>query len=389
MATKASPRAELAALRALTHKDKRVSGTLLSLIDESYFNYTESQEVYSAVLRHMRETGTTPAYRLLIEDPAISEGTRKWLRDSQATVTTVDEAQKCARLLNKYRQIRQLEELAVNIDATLNSKGKLDVGTLLEDTALRLSSARATKSTKDAFTHFGMNNNATALVRDILYAESGDDIIPTGIPEFDRQSGGFARGSMVTIAAGSGAGKSLFANDIAIKMASAGYKVLVVPLEMSAKETTVRVMANVGAFDVTDIRLQRLATNERDLVMKRYKKWAKKVKDAGGRYTIFRPDADMTMEEVVAATNAYDVDVLIIDYISLLKGADGDDQWRQLGAVGRYAKINAENSNRVNILLAQLSEDGKIRYSRALTEHSSNSFTWNVGKSRNQIASLV
>ncbi|WP_438452509.1 DnaB-like helicase C-terminal domain-containing protein, partial [Listeria monocytogenes] len=79
-------------------------------------------------------------------------------------------------------------------------------------------------------------------------------IIPTGIPEFDRQSGGFARGSMVTIAAGSGAGKSLFANDIAIKMASAGYKVLVVPLEMSAKETTVRVMANVGAFDVTDIR---------------------------------------------------------------------------------------------------------------------------------------
>ncbi|MGF3998939.1 hypothetical protein ACQX8C_14480, partial [Staphylococcus aureus] len=176
MATKASPRAELAALRALTHKDKRVSGTLLSLIDESYFNYTESQEVYSAVLRHMRETGTTPAYRLLIEDPAISEGTRKWLRDSQATVTTVDEAQKCARLLNKYRQIRQLEELAVNIDATLNSKGKLDVGTLLEDTALRLSSARATKSTKDAFTHFGMNNNATALVRDILYAESGDDI---------------------------------------------------------------------------------------------------------------------------------------------------------------------------------------------------------------------
>ncbi|MDN3155483.1 hypothetical protein, partial [Enterococcus faecalis] len=73
MATKASPRAELAALRALTHKDKRVSGTLLSLIDESYFNYTESQEVYSAVLRHMRETGTTPAYRLLIEDPAISE----------------------------------------------------------------------------------------------------------------------------------------------------------------------------------------------------------------------------------------------------------------------------------------------------------------------------
>ncbi|QBX06729.1 replicative DNA helicase [Burkholderia phage BcepSaruman] len=360
----------------MTHKDKRVSGTLLSLVDESYFHYTESQEVYQAILRHMRETGTTPAYRILIEDPQVSEQSRKFLRDSQPTVTNIDEATKTARLLNKYRQIRGLEELAVQIDQTLNAKGKLDVSALLENVATGLATTRSTKSTKDSFTHFGVGNNATAMVKDLLYGEDNDEIIPTGIPEFDRRSGGIARGAMFSIAATSGAGKSTMANALAINMATMGYKVLMVPLEMSTKEMTARTMANIGDFDVTDILRKKLAAGERDLVMKRYKRWAKKVKDAGGRYTIFKPDMDMTIEEVVAATNAYDVDVMIIDYISLLKGADGDDQWRQLGSIARYAKINAESTNRVNILLCQLSEDGKIRYSRAINEHSNNAWTW-------------
>jgi hypothetical protein len=90
---------------------------------------------------------------------------------------------------------------------------------------------------------------------------------------------------------------SLTANAIAINMATMGYKVLLVPLEMSKKEMTSRTLSNITKFNVSDIILQRLATNERDLVFKRYKRWAKKVKDAGGRYTIFKPQEDMTIED--------------------------------------------------------------------------------------------
>lgn len=330
----------------------------------------------------MTTTGSTPTYKLLIEDPQLSVNARKFLRESEATIQTTEDANKAATILNKYRQLRGLYDLAANIDQKLNKEGdaRIDVDRLLEETATAINVARSKKSTVDAFLHFGRNNNSSALVKDILYADNSEAIIPTGVEVFDSVSGGFARGALVTIGANSGGGKSLTANAIAINMATMGYKVLLVPLEMSKKEMTSRTLSNITKFNVSDIILQRLATNERDLVFKRYKRWAKKVKDAGGRYTIFKPQEDMTIEEIVAATSAYECDVMIIDYISLLKGMDGDDMWRALGGAARYAKINAEIENRVNILLCQVSDDGKIRYARAISEHSSNSWVWTSTK---------
>jgi len=87
---------------------------------------------------------------------------------------------------------------------------------------------------------------------------------------------------------------------------------------------------------------------------------------------------------VFSAVNAYDADVVIIDYISLLKGADSDDAWQKLGAMARLAKINAEATNRVNMLLCQVSDEGKIRYARAISEHSTNSLIWVAKKEERQ-----
>jgi hypothetical protein len=68
--------------------------------------------------------------------------------------------------------------------------------------------------------------------------------------------------------------------------------------------------------------------------------------------------------------------VTILDYISLLKGTDGEDMWRALSSTARYGKINAGVENRLNILLCQVDDTGRIRYSRAISEHSNNSWIW-------------
>ena len=371
----ASPRAELAVLRGLCHREKKIAGTLMSSVDESYFFYDESIEIFGAIRKHMTASGSTPTYRLLIEDPALSDKARDHLRDSQATITTVAEADKAAKILNSYRQARGLFNLAANINERMKAS-KVDIEGLLEESATAINITRSKKSTEDAFLHFGKNNNSNATVKSLLFDDNSETIIPTGVKDYDEVSGGFARGSLVTIGANSGGGKSTVANAMAISMANMGYKVLLVPLEMSKKEMTARTMANVTKTNLTKILLQRLATGERDLVYKRYRRWVKRVKEKGGRYTIFKPQEDMTIEEVMAAISAYECDVVIIDYISLLKGVDGDDMWRALGSVARYAKINAEVENRVNILLCQVSDDAKIRYARAISEHSSNSWVW-------------
>jgi ribonucleotide reductase alpha subunit len=121
---------------------------------------------------------------------------------------------------------------------------------------------------------------------------------------------------------------------------------------------------------------QDLTDEEKARIDKKFTKWLKKIKKKGGQYTLFKPQSDMTLEEIYAATGAYNYDVSIVDYVTLLADMDGDDQWRKIGAAGRFAKIDAENRKRVNILLAQLNDEGKIRYSRALTEHSNLSWIW-------------
>ena len=375
MAKIVSPRAELAVLRGMTHKDKKIAGSLLAQVDESYFFSDESRELYEGIRRHMKETGTSPSYRLMIEDPDLSEEARSHFRDSVTTVQSIDDANKAAGILNKYRQTRGLFNMAAQINQKMQGS-KIDIDGLLEETSTALNIVRSKKSTQDAFLHFGRNNNSSSMVKSILYDDNSEQVIPSGIKTYDTVSGGFARGSLVTIGANSGGGKSTLAAAMAIKMASLGYKVLMVPLEMSKREMTGRIMANVTKTNLSKILLQRLATGEKDLVYKRHRMWEKRVKAKGGRFTIFKPQEDMTIEEVMAAISAYECDVVIIDYISLLKGVDGDDMWRALGSVARYAKINAEVENRVNILLCQVSDDGKIRYARAISEHSSNSWIW-------------
>jgi replicative DNA helicase len=293
----ARPSVELAVLRGACNKDKRIAGTILGQIDESYFHFPESVEVYESIRKHMKESGQSPTYRLLIDDPNLSDGARQHLRDSEAVVTTIEEANKACASLNKYRQARAMFNMAAHINDSMQAP-KVDIDQLLEETALNLNIARSRKSNKQSFVHFGTNNNSMGRIRSILHDDRSETIIPSTIEAFDEVAKGFTRGSLVTIGANSGGGKSLMANAMALGMAALGYNVLVVPLEMSEDEMTCRAMANITGYDLTSILTQQLASGEKEQAERLMKRWLSKVKKAGGRYTIFKPEEDMTLEEV-------------------------------------------------------------------------------------------
>ena len=375
----ARPSVELAVLRGACNKDKRIAGTILGQIDDSYFHFPESVELYHSIRKHMKETGESPTYRLLIDDPGLSDEARQHMRDSQVVVTSIAEAHKACAVLDKYRKARIVYNMAATVNDTMQAS-RVDVDQLLEQAALSINIARSKKSNEQSFVHFGVNNNSRSRIKSILYDDRSEDIIPSTIDEFDDVAKGFTRGSLVTIGANSGGGKSLMANAMALGMAMRGYRVLVIPLEMSEDEMTCRVMANVTGYDLTSILTQQLGLGEREIIEQKMERWLRKVRRAGGRYTIFKPKEDMTLEEAYAATSAFDYDVTFLDYVSLLKGTDGEDMWRALGSTARYGKINAEVEKRLNVLLVQVDESGKIRYSRAMSEHSNNSWIWVAGE---------
>lgn len=361
----------------MCHKRKMIAATLLAQVGREHFYSEESIELFESIKRQMHETGEPPSFRLVLEDPDISEPARQHFRDSVVVVTTVEQARKAASTLNKYRKRRAAFNAAVLANDALK-QGNVDVDGLLERMDAMITDARGQRTTSDSFVHFGRNSNTESLFDDILWGDSTETLIPSGVEDFDEVAGGFARGSLVTIGANSGGGKSTVALAMAMKQAALGYKVIFVPLEMSKKEMGQRVMANLTKTDLMDViqASTNLSEERRRKMKRRVERWEAHVKSKGGRLTIFKPPVDMTIEEVYASLSAYKADVVYVDYISLLKDTDGDDMWRKLGAIARYAKINAEVENRVNVLLCQVDDGGKIRYARAISEHSSNSWIW-------------
>lgn len=360
---------ELAALRGLCSKKRVLSGKILSQIDETYFHNPESLKAYQRIRNTITRTGAPPVWSALVEDPSLEEGVRDFLSESDTIIKTEEEAASAIRILFKYRQLRGLYLIAEDVLETLQGK-KVSASDLVERMGDSLANLRVNKSLKDIALHIGKGNNSLDLVRKMLYEKRDDAFIPSGFRDFDTKNGGFFYKSLVTLGGTSGAGKSALASQLCKFWASIGIKVVMVPLEMSKEEQTARLLANISKVDIRKILLQRLNTEEKEMIYNKFRRYARKCSKLGGRYTVFKPEEDMTIEEILSVSMTYGPKVVIVDYISLLKGVDGDDQWRKLGAVARYCKIFASNNDIIVVLLAQVNEEGKLRYSQAVKEHS-------------------
>lgn len=373
-----SPRTELAVLRAGTHRNPSISGTALSGIDESYFYSETSVEAFHRVQRILKRTGELPTWRELCEDPKLSEEVRarlkKFAKSDTEPLKSRKEVMRAVRQLNEYRQMRGMYELSESVVKKLR-KGKVHIEEILDETGEDIVNLRQSRSEDATIVKFGVGNNADKIVAKLLKKDYVN-FIPTGFDEFDSKNGGIGWGNLFTIGGSSGGGKSTLASQLAINWSAMGENVCIVPLEMTEEEMTARLMANAAELDVRKIIFRKLSEDEEKKYKRAYRKFVTKRKDSGGSLTFFKPKSDMSIEEIMACTYTLNPRIVIIDYISLLKGVDGDDQWQKLGAVARYCKVYAETHNIIVVLLCQVSEEGKIRYAQSIKEHCLTAGAW-------------
>ena len=84
--------------------------------------------------------------------------------------------------------------------------------------------------------------------------KDNSNIVPTGWPSFDEKLyGGFARGSLNIFCGGSGSGKSLWMQNLALNWVEAGYNVLYVTLELSQDLTDFRIDHMVSGMTRSEI----------------------------------------------------------------------------------------------------------------------------------------
>lgn len=372
-----SLKAELTAIRTICqYGEKRPGQYLLSKVNDNYFATELARSSFKRILHTMRRSGNVPDWNDLITDPGIDETIRESLEE--VDIPAISDKKKVVSLvsrLNEYRKSRVLLDIGKMLDKTLNSSEAFNTDDTIKEIQDKLSGSVQSNAFK--VLHIGENSNVDKHVERIL-SGSAVSYIPTGLQAFDEKNRGLIGGSLVLIAGETGGGKSALLGTLANNMGLNGAKVGFVPLEMTNDEVLQRDVARNTEVSLNDLidPENRLSKKQRAAARDMYLSNSKRIERRGGRVSYFEFESDVSIEGVLSTLQPYDYDVVIIDYIGLLDGLAGEDQWRAMNNAVRYAKIWAKNTGTTVIIAAQLTKEGMLKYAKGMMDHANLAWTW-------------
>jgi replicative DNA helicase len=178
--------------------------------------------------------------------------------------------------------------------------------------------------------------------------------IQTQFYDLDRIIGGLRPGDLVLIAARPGQGKTALAGNIAYNVAVKGYKVGFFSLEMTASKLARRFFASIGRIDGD--KLKNAAMNEEE--------WRRLAEAAGElvELPIHIDDAsNITALDVRARARRLkfkgELDLLIVDYLQLLKPHRGKSREQEVTAMSQAIKSLAKELEVPVLALCQLNRE--------------------------------
>lgn len=366
---------EKRAIKAITTGGVR-GQKLLSLLRPEHFRSATSSEAFNRLRTLLTKRGVVVDWASLCEDGTLADETRGSLKQLKEEVPLDD--QKIGTIydaLDSYRQTRSLIKLYNDMGTMLDS----DDFDVEEGTKLLFEQFSDIRSTRGGvkITTIGTGDNAADDVRSII---KGDAIshIPTGFKTYDNVNAGLILAQYMMIAATTGGGKSALLKTLARNMALEGAKVAFIPLEMKNLGVLARNLAEESGIVMNKFLdpKKRMTQADRDDVWQGYKLLSKDIKETGGKLSYISFDEDIGIEDLLLYLRPLGYNVIIVDYVGLLEGADGDDQAKALSRITRYCVRWTALNDTLVIGAAQLSNDGLVRYSRAMTEHAANLWQW-------------
>ena len=203
---------ERTALKSIASSPPKVSGYLLSSLDESHFHAPANRETFQRIRKLARDRGHLVSWDDVLSDPALSQTTRTLLSVKRSKrIKLVKNAESLVTRLNEYRKLREIY-FAVKATGESLKADKIDIDDITQKLADGITRARTNGNTVEKmFTHFGKNNNSAKVVKNILLGDT-KRFIPTGFKNFDSKSIGIPRGSLWALGGPTGSGKCLEKN---------------------------------------------------------------------------------------------------------------------------------------------------------------------------------
>lgn len=393
---KSSLRQEVTALASILDGGPRVSNGLLSALREEHFSGEFTSEIFTRVGFLLREGKEIPSARLLSNDPTLSQRARNVLKYDQGVashprrVRKLKEVEPLVTILDEYRRRRVLHSILVRVAQETQAKAP-NIERTLTDVEDHLFEARSGFGGSE-ITHLGAGHNIDSVLNRVLRDEEGNEIIQTGFKTFDDNTGGFARTNVVLLAANYGGGKSVAGMQLALNMYMLGYSVIVISLEMDEDEYWGRVFSSLSGLPFDLVRLKRLDNRQKAILKKTIRQFKKHGQKRKCRFSVY-PAGYVDPWQLCNEIKPYGYDVVIVDYIGLMKPPAGiaNDERIQLGETVKALKLIAGKRylNAVVVGLAQLNDDNRIKYSRAMAEHANFVWWWRYGEREQELKQVI
>ena len=354
----------------------KVGEWCLGAADAHLFHTELGVQCISRIRKILEKSLNLPRWDELVQDPVLSVGVRNNLRKNKPRpYTKTKDAKGAIKNLRRYAAMRKYAEIVGRITTDLDSDA-VDVDEVSDYIAEAVSQVRLGSHEAKMY-KFGAGNNTDHIVEYLLTKE-GEKGIPTGFRVWDERNGTVPNSAVMLIASTTGGGKSIMAATLCKNLAENGMRPCVIPLEMSVEEMTARLLSAIGKVAVHKV-LQgstKVTQGEQDRILKNFRKWTKRCKRRGGSYLLYEPATTVTMLQALHAVKAYAPSCIIIDYVALLDGVDGDNDWRKLSEAVRDAKRFAKMYNIPVIVLAQLSNSMELRYSKRMMDDADIAWFW-------------
>ena len=375
---------EIQALRTLCARSSKPDcAKLMARLDQDFFHLPHSKRIHRRIKAAMKSRGSPPSWSALAKDPALPEATRKHMKmyrgvGALPAKATAADYEGMYESLRTYWQGRSLWE---DYESGLKEleKDSPDIPRLLDDATETLASLRLGGVHQKALRLSGGKDDTSKDEFDDLMSDKAPQVIPTGFKEFDDRNGGLLRGSLVVLAAPTGAGKTSQALQLALNVVRHNdcYQVCIIPLEMDRRQMLARIYSNLSGVPKSRILAKLMSPQERKKLRLARKRLAEELAKRESSLDV-DDQGNVSMEDALNIRAAHGDDMTIVDQLTLMSdaAAGNDRQWAAMGEACRLAKLDAVKNNKVNVVLTQLDDVGNVKYSRAVLEHADLAFVW-------------
>ncbi|MCQ2108151.1 MAG: replicative DNA helicase [Fibrobacter sp.] len=335
-------------------RDPEVMGNaIMTIKDEAFFYLEKHQLVWRALTELNRNVVpidlVTLAAELETKGKLQLVGGREYLFELMESVASSANVEWHMELLRKKAVLRKLIKMSNSVikSAMDPSAAPDEVLSVAERDVMAIADDQVRDSLKS------IDQFVSPLLQRLNERKDGITGIRTGITELDELTNGLQRSDLIILAARPGVGKTSFAMTIAANAAIRyNQNVAFFSLEMDGMQLAQRLLCSQAAIDQSKLRNGYLSSDEK-------KKLIAAVSPINQAPLFVDDNADLGIMELMSKARQLKrkgkLDLLIIDYLQLMKTGKEENRAVAIGAISRGLKILAKEMQIPVIALAQLS----------------------------------